>query len=256
VRGSDEEELSAVLVLGTLGAPQRRLLRGRRGRSVQSAEPEAVPTARATVVRPEPFESRDDAEAWLSELRGDRDAAAAEVARAMATLNRALRAHRVAAADPYLAEVSEDRALVTRIGFGPGDAVAEGRYAGAWELPRPGARTKRSMEAPEERFAAILAGREAAMPAEELVLRARADLSAHRPREAALQARVALESLLADPGARGPGGLPPELEADHGPVGEAANAALRGELPDHLERALGDAVARMEAVLKRRRLGR
>ena len=58
-------------------------------------------------------------------------------------------------------------------------------------------RARRSMEAPEERFAALLGGREEVLPAEELVLRARADLNAGRLREAALQARVALEALLA-----------------------------------------------------------
>ena len=55
------------------------------------------------------------------------------------------------------------------------------------------------MEAPDERFAALLGAREQPLVAEELVLRARMDLDAGRPREAALQARVALEAL-AEPG--------------------------------------------------------
>ena len=77
--------------------------------------------------------------------------------------------------------------------------MADGRFAEAWELPPPGARrTRRSMEAPEERFAALLGGRGSPLAAEELVLRARADLDAGRTREAALQARVALEALLAE----------------------------------------------------------
>jgi hypothetical protein len=81
-----------------------------------------------------------------------------------------------------------------------------------------------------------------------LVLRARADLDGGRPREAALQARVALEALLAElPGA--------DLADERGPVGEAANAALRGDLPGEVESALEAAVERMEAALKRRRLG-
>ena len=249
-------EPEAVLVLGTLGAPERRRLRGRRGRRVEEAEPEPVPTSRATVVRASPFGSPQDAAAWLAGVRGDRELAQREVEAATATVNSALRAQRAAAADPYVAEISASRTLVTRIGYGGGEAVAGGRYAEAWELPREVARTRRSMEAPEERFAAIVAGREGVLPAEELVLRARADLEAGRPREAAFQARVALESLLADlrGGAVAERGLA-ELDDARSVVGDAANAALRGELPEELGARLARAVERMEAALHRRRLG-
>ena len=104
----------------------------------------------------------------------------------------------MASADPYATEVSPERALVARVGYGSGDEVADGRFGEARELPAHGARrARRSMEAPEERFAALLGGREEVLPAEELVLRARADLNAGRLAEAALQARVAIEALLA-----------------------------------------------------------
>jgi hypothetical protein len=170
---------------------------------------------------------------------------------AIRELNRALHAHRVAAADPYVREVSADQALAVRMGFGSGDEVVEGRFAKAWELPGRSARTRRSMEAPEERFAALLGGRERALPAEELVLRARADLDAGRGPEAALEARVALESLLA--GLEGDRGLG-ELQGDRDVVGRAANAALGGALPPELEGELAEAVERMEQALRRRRL--
>jgi hypothetical protein len=155
----------------------------------------------------------------------------------------------VAAADPHVSEAAPDKALAVRIGFGAGEQVADGRYASAWELPREArARAKRSMEAPEERFAAILAGRERVLACEALVLRARADLDGGRTREAALQARVALEALLAElPGT--------DLADARGPVGGAANAALQGELSAETAAAVSEAVGRMEAALKRRRLG-
>jgi hypothetical protein len=155
----------------------------------------------------------------------------------------------VAAADPHVPEPSPEKALAVRIGFGAGDQVADGCFASAWELPgQARAKAKRSMEAPAERFAAILGGREQALACEALVLHARADLDAGRPREAALQARVALEALLAElPGA--------DLSGERAPVGEAANAALRGELSNEALAALEVAVERMEAALKRRRLG-
>jgi hypothetical protein len=248
MRSGPDGPVEAVLVLRTLGAPQRRLLRGRRGRSVEQAEPEPVPTTRASLVRTGPFGSREEANGWLATLRRDKDAAEEELAAASRRLNRALHAHRVAAADPYAGDASAGQALVTRIGFGSGEEVADGRYAEAWELPRRGSRTKRSMEAPEERFAAILGGREAALACEELVLRARADLDAGRSREAALEARVALEALLAELERAG------DLAADREPIGDAANAALRGDLPAALEEAVEAAVARMEAELRRRRL--
>jgi hypothetical protein len=78
--------------------------------------------------------------------------------------------------------------------------------------------------------------------AEELVLRARLDLEAGRPREAALQARVALEALLAElPEA---GGLAAHREA----LGAAANAALEGDPPVD---GVADAVKDMRAALAR-----
>ena len=147
-----------------------------------------------------------------------------------------------------MAEVSRDRALVVRLGYGSGDEVADGRYGEAIELPREGRRVKRSMEAPEERFAALLGGREEIHPAEELVLRARADLNAGRPAEAALQCRVAIEALLASGGAD-------ELSSHREVVAAAANAALSGTMPGEHAAELEDAVTAMERVLKRRRLG-
>jgi hypothetical protein len=245
MRDEPDGPTEAVLVLCTLGSPEPRRLGGRRAWAVENAEPARVHTSRATVVRPEPFDSRDAASAWLDALRGDYQAALAARDAGVQVLNRALRAQRAAAADPYLAEVSGERSLVARIGFGRGDAVADGRFGEALELPRAGRRrVKRSMEAPEERFAALLGAREQALVSEELVLRARIDLNAHRPREAALQARVALEALIAE--------LPrSELSRWRAPVGEAANQALHGEPQGE---GLKQAVEAMEAVLRRHRL--
>jgi hypothetical protein len=249
LRRSRDAEPERVLVLATLGAPQRRLLGGRRGRRVEEVEPEPVPTSRVTVVRAQPFESQDDASAWLQGLRDDRERAEAEIEEAVRDLNGAIRGHRAAAADPSPRDVSARQALVVRVGYGAGDQVADGRFADAWELPQEGMRTRRSMEAPEERFAALLGGRERPLASEELVLRARADLDAGRPREAALQARIALEAILAE--------LPAaELEGDRRAIGDAANAALRGDPPPELQEAVAESIARMEAALRRMRLKR
>jgi hypothetical protein len=200
----------------------------------------------ATVVQPSAFGSTEDASAWLKELKADKDALEAELSSALAVVNRALRFWRAARADPYLGQLSLDRAAIVRVGFGGGDAVADGRYADAFEVPQPKRRrVKRSMEAPEERFAALLGARKPALVAEELVLRARADLDAGRPRESALQARVALEALIAELSV---------LAELRDAVGATANAALEGDLSDSELEALTEAVGAMETELRRHRL--
>jgi len=241
VRSAADGPVEAVLVLATQGAPPRQ----RRARQIESSSPEPLPASRATVVRPAPFASASDAAAWLDELRANEEQVDLELDAALAVLNRSLFARRLATADPYLPEVSFDRALVARVGYGDGEAVADGRFAAALELPRPGARrVKRSMEAPDERFAALLGAREEPLVAEELVLRARTDLNAGRAREAALQARVALEAL-EDPALAGlrPG------------VAGAANAALAGALDAASLEAVTEAIKAMEGALRRHRLG-
>jgi hypothetical protein len=252
VRPSADALIESVLVLKTLGAPERRLFSRNKPRTVDAVEPEPVPTSRATIARAAAFSSDTDAAGWLSGADPTE-----EVAAAVLVLNRALHAHRVASADPYVTEVSPDRALVVRIGYGSGDEVADGRFSECMELPHSGRRRpRRSMEAPEERFAALLGGREEVLPAEELVLRARADLNAGRLAEAALQARVAIEALLASNVASSESGAPGASLADHREaIAETANAALRGELPGDASGALQEAVAAMEHALKRRRLG-
>jgi hypothetical protein len=240
-----------VIVLSTLGAPQRRLLRrgGRKPAAVEGAEEAApVPTSRATLIRAEALPSVEEAERWLEGLRGDPDAVDEEVDAAALELNAVLRAHRAAAADPYVREVSRAVANVVRVGYGSGDQVADGRFGAAYELPDDARRGKRAEAmAPLERLAAVLSGTEEVGVAEELVLRARLDLECARPREAALQARIALEALLVELETEHAGDLPSHRHA----VGEAANAALLGELSPELETAVAEAVLEMRRALRR-----
>ena len=99
------------------------------------------------------------------------------------------------------------------------------------------------MEAPEERFAALLGARETQLVAEELVLRARADLNAG----AAARGGAA--------GAGGAGGAGRSSAEHRDAVGAAANAALAGDLDDAELQALTEAIEGMEAALRRHRLG-
>lgn len=238
-----------VIVLRTQGAPQRGVLRGRSPRRTDSGEVEAVPTSRLTVVRAQPFATVEEAERWLADVRGDKRALERETSDAAATANRFLRAHRAAAADPWARDVSPEHSLVARVGYGDGDQVAEGRYSAAYELPRkrPSSRRREDL-APAERLASIVGGRERQLACEELVLRARADIEAGRPREAALQTRVALEATIAEVSEAG------ELAGHRDAVAQAANAALDGDPEPQLQAAVEECVSALEGALRKRRL--
>ena len=253
VRRHAGEQPDHVLVIGTLGAPRRGLLRGRRESGAESEpDPAAVATGRGTVIPALAFEDADEAARWLRDA--DRDE---EVTGALAILNRALHAHRVATADPYAHEVARSDALVLRLGYGEGEQVADGRWTDAVEIPPAPRRRKREAALrPQERLAAVLGGRDVTLACETLLLRARADLDAGREREAALQLRVALEAALAELAAwRDRGDLGERLAAladERAAVAEAANAALQGGLAPAQAEAVADVIERLEAALRAR----
>ena len=192
--------------------------------------PTPVATGRATVIdTARPLPDSAAAAAWLD------GAGEPELAERLAVLNEVLRIHRVVATDLAAPAVAREACLVARIGFGAGAEVADGRWTQARELDLPDAdRTRRRRVAPAHaRLAAILAGRDSLLACEELILRARADLDAHRPREAALQLLVALDAAIAELGS---GPRASELEARLGDLrgrrdgaAAAAQAALAGD---------------------------
>jgi hypothetical protein len=244
-----------VVVLSRVAVARRRPRRARRARE---REPSPAPTLRATLIDAVPLPSVEAADEWLAGLRSDPLRLTTAVEEAARDLNSVLRAHRLAAADPYAPEIASDGAIAVRVGHGSGEEVADGEFAEALEVPgeRRGSR-RGELLAPQERLARILGGREAAPPSEELILRARADLAATRPREAALQARVALEALLAElAGAEGAAAEDRRrLEAARAGVAEAAGAALRGEPSAEALERVAEAVALMAAAVRRRALG-
>jgi hypothetical protein len=256
LRDSAAEADLRVLVIATLGARERRLFGKRRAKKLEpSGEPALVPTTRATLIRGVPLDDAARA-AWMEEP-------GAHVVAELDVLNRVLHAHRIAAADPSVREVSLGQALAVRVGYGAGEEVADGRWTEAVEPGDDEGAALRRLRAqraealrPQERLAAVLGGRDALLACEELALRARADVDAGRLREAALQLRVALEAAIAELEAwRGRRDLDERLEelrAARGTVGAAANAALLGGLPQEtvadVERVLG----RVEAAIRAR----
>jgi hypothetical protein len=253
-----------VLVIETVGAPPPPRRRRRRPKESEAAdEPGSLPLSRVTAVRAEePFEDAGEADAWLDEALASEDAIDAAVAEGIALLNRAVHAHAVASADPLGAELRADRAATVRIGHGSGKEVASGRFSSAREVDvRAGAGARRRQDEelrPQERVAAVLGGREQLDACETLILRARADLDSNRRREAALQLRVGLEAMLielagalADPDHEEDMA---QLQARRGEAGEAANAALRGDLSLEDERRVTELTEICERVLRRRRV--
>jgi hypothetical protein len=218
LRRGDDGEPEHVVVVGTLeaagrpiGAPAAAARGGvwlprrlrERPRSVP-AEPQPAPvsTTRVTVIDPISLSAESQARAWLAELDRER-----EVGAAVTVVNRVIHAHRIAAADPYVHEVAAAQALVIRAGWGEGEQVADGRWLHARGLPwhdgrstgtgpataRRGPGRDRSWALrPQERLAALLGARGAALVCEELALRAREDLDHGRLAHAALELDRAL----------------------------------------------------------------
>lgn len=265
-REGGEDGAQRVLVVETLGAPSPPGRRRRRPREAESEpDPPTLPLARATTVRAfEPFDSSEEAAHWLEGAVEAEDRVDALVAEGIALLNRALHAHATASADPRPQELDAARAVAVRIGYGSGEEVVAGRFAVAHDVDVRASgfsrRRRREEEQlrPQERVAAVLGGRQGVDACETLLPRARADLDAGRPREAALQLRVGLEALLVelagalvDPGH---GEDMAELSARRSEAGEAANAALRGELNADRERQVQELLEICERVLRRRRV--
>jgi hypothetical protein len=264
-RSSDEEPRESVLVVQTLGAPAPVRRRRRRPRATEAGpQPSSLPLVRATAIRAfAPFEEEGEAERWLDEATEAEDTIDMLLDDGAALLNRALHAQATAAADPQGRELAPERAVAARIGFGSGEEVAAGDFTSAREVdPRAGAASRRRQRQedlrPQERVAAVLGGRERIDACETLLLRARADLDAGRDREASLQLRVGLEALLeelkgalSDPAHEEDMASLTERRAQ---AGEAANAALYGELtPDRLT-AVTELLELCERVLRRRRV--
>jgi hypothetical protein len=260
------EEGESVLVVSTLGAPSPPPRRRRRSHKAQSeVEISALPLARVTAVRAfAPFDNEEAAARWLDEAIEAEDTTDVLVADGIALINRALHAQAAAAAEPRGHELTPERAVAVRIGYGSGEEVAEGSHSAACGVDvRTGggaSRSQRRQEGlrPQERVAGVLGGRERIDACETLLLRARADLDAGRDREAALQLRVGLEALLVElQGALADSDHEEDMATLNGrraKAGEAANAALKGELDADCAAQVRELLELCERVLRRRRV--
>lgn len=220
---------------------ERRWLPGRRRPRPADPAPIPVDVTRFTLIRATPLERGE----VPSDVEG-------EVTAALSLLNRTLAAHRVAAADPWVAEVRRESATAVRVGYGPGEDVAEGHWTEAVEVPPP--KPPRSALAPQERLAALLSARDVVLTCEELALRAERDLAAGRLREAALELRGALDcavvELQAFAGISGMADRLGELDGLRGDVGPIAADAMGAWDGAHEEETLRRALTRLTAALR------
>jgi hypothetical protein len=246
-----------VLVLTTLGAPERRTMLSRRAqRRPVETKPDPVPvtTGRATVIDVgSPLANETDGGRWLAAAGED------ELEADLVVLNRVLHAFRLVSADPYVAPVARHQTLVARIGYGVGDEVADGLWTQARELLVGERRQRRKVVlAPQARLAALLSNRAQPLACEELALRARLDLDQGRYREAALQVLVALDAAIAelagDPLAPTLEDRFPELREQRDPVAVTAQNALAGPLKQEDLETVVFVLGRIEAALRARTL--
>jgi hypothetical protein len=199
----------------------------------------------------EPLGDLARAQAWL-QTAGEPD-----LLDGLGVLNQVLNTFRLVSADPYLNVVSRQRVLVARIGFGPGEQVADGLWSEALELVSAGGRQRRArMLAPQASFAAVLGGRRPTLVCEELTLRARLDVEQKHNRQAALQVLVALDAALAelplDPAALLLAERLEELRGCRDAVAGAGQAALAGPLGHSDREAVLFTLSRIEAALRAR----
>ena len=251
--GEPDAPVTQVIVLATLGAPERRRFGARRPRdAAPDPEPTPVTTGRATIVSSAaPLPDRATAQAWL------RGAGEEDLATGLLALNRMLTAFRRVAADPYAVTVGRHQLIAARIGYGAGEQVADGRWEQARALPSPDRSRRRArVLAPQARLAAALGARQTTLVCEELTLRARLDLDQDRPREASLQLLVTLDAAVAElgrePEALGLSERVAELRERRALVAVAAQAALGAvPSPEQLE-LVRSTVERLEAALRAR----
>ncbi|HEX8752195.1 MAG TPA: hypothetical protein VF731_02155 [Solirubrobacterales bacterium] len=209
-----------------------------------------------------PFENAQAARKWLEGGSWESEAATGLLAEGFEALNRALYVQAIANADPQVIQLTPERAVAVRLGYGSGEETAEGEFSEAREVDVRAAASRRQRRQeelrPQERLAAVLGGRESLDACETMLLRARGDLDAGRAREAALQLRVGLEALLvelagavADPGHERDMAT---LEERQEQASEIAAAALRGEPSAGQRDDLRELLEIAERVLRRRRV--
>ena len=254
-RADQDVAPEAVLVVRTFGAPLAARRRSRKRKAPPAdRNAQTVPITELTAIAATPIE--DDPESWLATLAKDAGRRDALAEWGLAIAARTLAARRIASVDAGVPDPSLALTIALRLGYGDGDSLVEGRWGKAIDIPREDSRLGRvSMLRPQERMAAIMNGRERGLVCEELILRAGADMTGDRIREATLQVRVGLEALLAERHVLDSPGQAKDLDFLDGRrqmTGDAANEALTDDLGEAREAEIRETLAICQRVLRRR----
>lgn len=165
--------------------------------------PVTVTVSVVTVIRAdEPFETESAAETWLGRAE-DSDFTGELLEDALGVLQRARAAHAAAAGVPFGTPVEVDSLLAARVGFGPGEEVASGRFLQALDVDARGGTASRRRERAGRtgslaRTARILGGKETAAACEVLVPRVRLDLDSGNDAAARLTAAPAVAATITE----------------------------------------------------------
>jgi hypothetical protein len=119
---------------------------------------------------------------------------------ALAIVRRGVSAYRLAAADPYVPDLSPLDARAARIGYGEAGDVVRGSWTEAVgvPLPKPQKVNRTTQLMPVQAMAAILNGSMGSLQSEEMILAAVRDIDNGRLRGAAVTINAAQELLLAE----------------------------------------------------------
>jgi hypothetical protein len=214
--GEGEDDTQDVLQIKVVeGTTTTKGLRRRTRDETNAATPADVPVLRVMWIgASQPAASKGEAAARLERLRRQEDEREELVEAILGVLNTAVRAHRAAARDPYVAEVTRADPRAVRFGYGEARPLTQGQWTEAFlaPAPRPPALDRAVKLGPSETVALALRGSLDLLESEELVLRATLDLDQGRWRAAGAQLVAAVDLLRAEFGAARDAGVAVSVE--------------------------------------------
>lgn len=209
-----EDVLQIKVVEGTTTS---KGLRRRTKDATDAAKPSDVPVLRVMWIgASQPSESKGVAAGRLDRLRREEGEREELVDAVLSVVNMAVRAHRAAARDPYIPEVTRADPRAVRFGYGEARPLTQGQWSEAFLAPPPRApRVDRATRlGPDETVALVLRGNLDLLESEELVLRGILDVDHARWRSAGVQLGAAVDLLRLELKAARGRGVEVEIEDD------------------------------------------
>jgi hypothetical protein len=193
------EDVLQIQVVG--GTTTSKGLRRRTKDATGAATPADIPILRVMWIgASQGVEGQVAAEQRLDRLRSEEVEREEIVDGVLQVLNVAVRAHRAAARDPYVTEVTRADPRAVRFGYGEARPLTQGRWTEAFLAPplRVPSVDRALRLGPSETVAFALRDKLDILESEELILRAMLDLDQARWRAAGLQLACGLRLLRAD----------------------------------------------------------